>query len=93
MKERELTADLINKAIVGHRYTLENLQERLNCLSKEKVELAIAEEKDLFSCEDFRIDFETDTGKNGCIWFLKTRTGNLYITEIAMCKDLLQVLP
>ena len=83
MKKKELTHYLLD-SMVGTRYTLESLQERLNCVSDEKVEIVVVDEEELILAEDFRIDFETDMGKTGSIWYLKTRTGNIYVTEIAL---------
>ena len=52
MKKKELTHYLLD-SMVGTRYTLESLQERLNCVSDEKVEIAVVDEEELILAEDF----------------------------------------
>lgn len=80
-KGRNLNLSLIDKALVGNRYTFEELKERLNNLSSEKVDIGISSDDELVDGEDFKIDFTSDTGY-GTIWYLKTRTEQLYITEV-----------
>ena len=52
MKKKELTHYLLD-SMVGTRYTLGSLQERLNCVSDEKVEIAVVDEEELILAEDF----------------------------------------
>lgn len=80
-KGRNLNLFLIEKALIGHRYTLEELKERLNNLSSETVNIGTSSDDELVDGEDFKIDFTSDTGY-GTIWYLKTRTEQLYITEV-----------
>lgn len=88
-KGRNLNLYLIEKALIGNRYTFEELKERLNNLSSETVNISISSDE-LVDGEDFRIDFASDTGY-GTIWYLKTRTEQLYITEVMFEVDTIAV--
>lgn len=86
MTTRNLSEFLIDKAVVGHRYTLDELKDRLNCLSAEEVTISYADESEYTSEQDYALDFSSNTGY-GTIFYLKTRTDKMYITEVSFTVD------
>ena len=78
---RNLNEYLLHIAIVGHRYTFKELEDRLNNLSQEKVELNYADESEYAEGQDYALNFTCDNGY-GTVFYLKTRTNQLLITDV-----------
>ena len=73
------------KKLVNQRLTMESLKKKLLKLS-DFYEVSKTPVEDLLSTEDLRLDI-ADTNGIGSIWYLRTRTDDLYITEIANSED------
>ena len=67
--------------LVHKRFTDSKLNEELKKIDN-TFTYAYANEEDMFSVEDYRIDISTANGF-GSIWYLPTRTNGMYITEVA----------
>ena len=74
--QRELTEEIVDK-----RYTIAGLKEQLKRSFGEVTEVQEIPETELIIAEDYRLDISNSKG-TGYIWFLKTRTDNMYITEL-----------
>ena len=83
---RNLSEQLLTMALVGNRYTFQELVDRVNMLSDEKVVMSMADETEYVEEQDYVIDFGSDTGY-GSIFYLKTRTDKLFITEVSFDVD------
>ena len=73
------------KKLVNQRLTMESLKKKLLKLS-DFYEVSKTPVEDLLSTEDLQLDI-ADTNGIGSIWYLRTRTDDLYITEIAYSED------
>ena len=77
------TQTRIEEAILNRRFNIEKLQRTLNeVLGKEVQITEVPEEELLRQVEDFRLDIGTKESGYGSVWYLKTRAGHLYITEV-----------
>lgn len=85
---RNLSERLLTTALVGNRYTFQELFDRVNMLSQEQVCMDWADETQYTDEQDYAINFDSDTGF-GTIFYLKTRTDKLFITEVSFEVDTL----
>ena len=80
-----LTEMKLDKALVGHRYTLLELEETLETFEGSSVKIAFVDPTDTeryFEGEDYKMDIETKEG-TGTIWYALTRDMRKLITEVA----------
>ena len=84
---QNLSEQLLAMALVGNRYTFQELVDRVNMLSQEKVCMSLADETEYVEEQDYVIEFGSDTGY-GTIFYLKTRTDKLFITEVSFEVDM-----
>ena len=79
-----LTEMKLNRALVGHRYTLLELEETLETFEGSSVKIAFVDPTDTeryFEGEDYKMDIETKEG-TGTIWYARTIDRKYYITEV-----------
>jgi hypothetical protein len=79
-----LTEMKLDKALVGNRYTLLELEETLEALEGSSVGIALVDPTDTeryFEGEDYKMDIETKEG-TGTIWYALTRDMRKLITEV-----------
>ena len=79
-----LTEMKLNRALVGHRYTLLELEETLETFEGSFVKIAFVDPTDTeryFEGEDYKMDIETKEG-TGTIWYALTRDMRKLITEV-----------
>ena len=81
MKKQDLNY-VLNKSIVGNRYTFEELVKTVNEFSKQELKIYYSTDE-LLDNEDFKLDIGGIDSGYGTIWYLPTRNNEMYITEVA----------
>ena len=68
--------------LVNRRFNKEGLQEQLKEILGKTLQVVEVPADELLLAEDYRLDIGTKESGYGSIWFLKTRTDNIYVTEV-----------
>ena len=73
----------LDKELVHRRFTLEELQAKLEDIIGESIEISNTNEEGLLPEQDYALDIGSkDSYGYGMIWYAKTRAGQMYITEV-----------